>query len=43
MMSSSEGGGWSQVAEMGAGDKKAKIDGLKSGDRSDRGDLLELL
>ena len=29
----SEGGGWSQVAEVGAGDRKAKIDGLNTGDR----------
>ena len=30
----SEGGGWSQVAEVGAGERKAKIDGLNTGDRS---------
>ena len=29
----SEGSGWSQVAEVGAGDRKAKIDGLNTGDR----------
>ena len=29
----SEGGGWSQVAEVGAGERKAKIDGLNTGDR----------
>ena len=30
---SSEGGGWSQVAEVGAGDRKTKIGGLTSGDK----------
>ena len=32
-MNVTEGGGWSEVAEVGPGDKKAKIDGLNSGDK----------
>ena len=32
-MNMSEGGGWTEVAEVGPNDKKAKIDGLKSGDK----------
>ena len=32
-MNVTEGGGWSQVAEVGANEKKAKIEGLNSGDK----------
>jgi len=32
-MNMSEGGGWSQVAEVGPNEKKAKIEGLNSGDK----------
>lgn len=32
-MNCSEGGGWSEVAEVGPNEKKAKIDGLKNGDK----------
>ena len=32
-MNVSEGGGWSQVAEVGPNEKKAKIEGLTSGDK----------
>ena len=29
----SEGGGWTEVAEVGPNEKKAKIEGLNSGDK----------
>ena len=32
-MNMSEGGGWTEVAEVGPNEKKAKIDGLNSGDK----------
>ena len=39
----SEGGGWSQVAEVGAGERKAKIEGLNTGDRYVLDEIMELL
>ena len=32
-MNMNEGGGWTEVAECGPNEKKAKIDGLKTGDQ----------